>query len=58
MPRRAFVIIHRIQETHVAAYHILWDLVHTLLADDRGCVEQGTRMKYVDEFRDRDKAGR
>ena len=27
--------IHRIQECHVAAYHILWDLVHTLLADDR-----------------------
>jgi len=28
--------IHRIQETHVAIYHIVWDLVHTLLADDRG----------------------
>ncbi len=28
--------IHRIQETHVAIYHILWDLVHTLLAADRG----------------------
>lgn len=28
--------IHRIQETHIAIYHILWDLVHTLLADDRG----------------------
>ena len=28
--------IHRIQEVHVATYHILWDLVHTLLADDRG----------------------
>lgn len=28
--------IHRIQECHVAAYHILWDLVHTLLAADRG----------------------
>lgn len=28
--------IHRIQETHVAIYHILWDLVHTLLADQRG----------------------
>jgi|TARA_Y100000991_G_C21963053_1_gene345473 D-sedoheptulose 7-phosphate isomerase len=28
--------IHRIQETHVTCYHILWDLVHTLLADDRG----------------------
>jgi D-sedoheptulose 7-phosphate isomerase len=28
--------IHRIQETHLAIYHILWDLVHTLLAGDRG----------------------
>lgn len=28
--------IHRIQECHVALYHILWDLVHTLLAGDRG----------------------
>ena len=28
--------IHRVQECHVATYHILWDLVHTLLADDRG----------------------
>ena len=27
--------IHRVQECHVAAYHILWDLTHTLLADDR-----------------------
>lgn len=28
--------IHRIQECHVTIYHILWDLAHTLLADDRG----------------------
>jgi D-sedoheptulose 7-phosphate isomerase len=28
--------IHRIQECHVTAYHILWDLAHTILADDRG----------------------
>jgi D-sedoheptulose 7-phosphate isomerase len=28
--------IHRVQETHVAIYHIIWDLVHTLLADTRG----------------------
>ena len=28
--------IHRIQECHVIAYHVLWDLVHTLLADQRG----------------------
>lgn len=27
--------VHRVQEVHVATYHILWDLVHTLLADDR-----------------------
>ncbi len=27
--------IHRIQETHVACYHILWDLVHTLMAARR-----------------------
>ena len=31
--------VHRVQETHVAIYHILWDLVHTLLADDRGGLE-------------------
>lgn len=28
--------IHRIQECHVTIYHILWDLVHSLLADCRG----------------------
>jgi D-sedoheptulose 7-phosphate isomerase len=28
--------IHRIQECHVLIYHILWDLVHTVLADHRG----------------------
>ena len=27
--------IHRVQECHVMIYHIMWDLVHTLLADDR-----------------------
>lgn len=32
--------IHRVQEIHVATYHILWDLVHTLLADERGGLEQ------------------
>lgn len=25
--------IHRIQETHVALYHIIWDMVHTMLQD-------------------------
>ncbi|GAA0633596.1 SIS domain-containing protein [Halomonas beimenensis] len=33
--------IHRVQEVHVATYHILWDLVHTLLADRRGGLEAG-----------------
>lgn len=33
--------IHRIQECHVVIYHILWDLVHTLLALDRGPSGQG-----------------
>jgi D-sedoheptulose 7-phosphate isomerase len=28
--------IHRVQEVHVAIYHILWDLTHTILADKRG----------------------
>lgn len=32
--------IHRVQECHVAIYHILWDLVHTLLANDRGRGQQ------------------
>ncbi len=32
--------IHRIQECHVAIYHILWDLVHTLLASERGWAER------------------
>ncbi len=34
--------IHRIQECHVAIYHILWDLVHTLLADERGGLAEPT----------------
>ena len=33
--------IHRIQEVHVTIYHILWDLVHTLLAADRGGMASG-----------------
>lgn len=32
--------IHRIQECHVGIYHVLWDLVHTLLADDRGSLNE------------------
>ncbi len=35
--------VHRIQECHVAAYHILWDLVHTLLSDTRGAPPAGGR---------------
>jgi D-sedoheptulose 7-phosphate isomerase len=34
--------VHRVQECHVAAYHILWDLVHTLLADARGSAGDGS----------------
>ncbi|MDQ3214589.1 MAG: SIS domain-containing protein [Pseudomonadota bacterium] len=33
--------IHRVQETQVAIYHILWVLTHTLLADDRGNLARG-----------------
>jgi D-sedoheptulose 7-phosphate isomerase len=33
----AFVVpsfsIHRIQETHVALYHVVWDLVHVALGE-------------------------
>lgn len=32
--------IHRVQESHVTSYHIIWDLVHTLLADYRGLTVQ------------------
>jgi D-sedoheptulose 7-phosphate isomerase len=32
--------VHRVQECHVVAYHILWDLVHTLLAGERGSARQ------------------
>jgi D-sedoheptulose 7-phosphate isomerase len=28
--------VHRVQEVHVAVYHVLWDLTHTLLAQGRG----------------------
>lgn len=34
--------IHRIQECHVAIFHVLWDLVHTLLADERGSLGENT----------------
>jgi len=35
--------VHRVQECHVTAYHILWDLVHTLLADQRGSAAAGSK---------------
>jgi D-sedoheptulose 7-phosphate isomerase len=28
--------IHRVQEVHVTIYHILWDLVHTIISGNRG----------------------
>ena len=34
--------IHRVQEVHVACYHTLWDLVHTLLTDHRGKLGENT----------------
>ncbi len=33
--------VHRVQEVHVAVYHVLWDLTHTLLADDRAACPEG-----------------
>lgn len=35
--------IHRVQECHLAAYHILWDLTHTLLAGDRHALQEAGR---------------
>lgn len=32
--------IHRVQETHVALYHIMWDMVHTFL-QHKSLVEEG-----------------
>jgi D-sedoheptulose 7-phosphate isomerase len=43
--------IHRTQECHVAIYHMLWDLVHTLLADDRGALGGSTSKENQDEIR-------
>ncbi len=39
--------IHRIQECHVAIYHILWDLVHTLLADKRGGLDGAEKNNEI-----------
>lgn len=35
--------VHRVQEVHVVAFHVVWDLVHTLLAADRGPADGGGR---------------
>jgi D-sedoheptulose 7-phosphate isomerase len=35
--------IHRVQEVHVTIYHVLWDLVHTLLADERGAAGEAAQ---------------
>jgi D-sedoheptulose 7-phosphate isomerase len=43
--------IHRVQECHVAIYHVLWDLVHTLLADDRGHLNDSTSKEIDNEIR-------
>lgn len=32
--------IHRVQETHVALYHVMWDMVHTFM-QHRSLVEEG-----------------
>ncbi|MFT7526293.1 MAG: D-sedoheptulose 7-phosphate isomerase [Arenicella sp.] len=39
--------IHRIQECHVFIYHVLWDLVHTLLADQRGDLEKMEQAEKI-----------
>jgi D-sedoheptulose 7-phosphate isomerase len=41
--------IHRVQEVHVACYHILWDLVHTLLADQRGLLADNQTNNRTDK---------
>jgi D-sedoheptulose 7-phosphate isomerase len=33
--------VHRVQETHVTLYHILWDLTHTFL-QHKSLVEEGS----------------
>lgn len=42
--------IHRIQEVHVCCYHILWDLVHTLLADQRGQLAERLRSSSEEQL--------
>ncbi len=36
--------IHRIQETHVALYHIMWDMVHSFLEHKSLLVEEGSSL--------------
>jgi len=45
--------IHRIQECHVAIYHVLWDLAHTLLADDRGSLAGAAECERRQSTKDR-----
>lgn len=35
--------VHRVQEVHVVVYHIMWDIVHTLLSDGRGRLDGDPR---------------
>jgi D-sedoheptulose 7-phosphate isomerase len=37
--------IHRIQETHVALYHIMWDMVHTFLQHGSLVEEKQSQIK-------------
>ena len=40
--------IHRIQESHVALYHIMWDLVHTFLQSGVESLESRVKSKETD----------
>jgi D-sedoheptulose 7-phosphate isomerase len=37
--------IHRIQETHVTLYHIIWDMVHTFLEHPAMLEQSGSRLE-------------
>ena len=37
--------IHRVQECHVIIYHVLWHLVHTMLADVPGSAAKANRSQ-------------
>jgi D-sedoheptulose 7-phosphate isomerase len=42
--------IHRIQESHMTLYHIMWDMVHTFL-QHRSLVVEGQAIETADEHR-------